>query len=921
VVQLTYAFFELDQWIASAEDKPTVASLTTEIRTLFSGYNGIDWREFVHNIVEYYYAGLALSAYFGGAQSFTEVLGLFTRWLLVVALVDTLEFNAELLSSPDDIYYALRWRILVLPDAIVLLLSTIRSQVRKSILVRKPGFADLYITREEWDHYEYAEIASIENILGGELKSRVHILVNQTTTTTTTDVTTTTLKEQDTTTTDLSQLQQQSTSDINLAAHIDGQVDTSGQYGPTQVDTHLGGSLDYSTASSQSKAVTQSHETVSRAVNRIEQTTRLIRTVSTLTRATDKEKHQFDNTKQTTPIVGIYRWVDQIQNVELDRYPHRLLMEFEIPEPGAWTRWLHLNDATATMINKPPLPLTVDGNPVTASNPVLRPTDILGDQLDVDNTPSPKYYQNFLVRYNATGASPPPAAFQVIAINIGYPSTADKDYTQVPFRYQSDTTTTVPPGYQASSWCASYQFSNLALPKFASGLLDMSVGGGKVQESTDYGTTGTEADHIIGEFEKGAVGPISQGEIPVAVQARNVNGFQINIEITCDLLDQTFKQWQLDTYGIILDAYNTMLQAYNDEKAGLKVQQTNLADAYSPEQNAVIIKQELKRQVIEMLIGTPFLGVQNAIDWDISGKTQPSTNLSVAAAVAPEIQFLEQAFEWETLSYICYPYYWADSSRWRELAGIQGNDPAFVDFLRAGSARVVLAARPGFENQVNFYVATGILWGAGPIPAPGDENYLSIADEIREQQQRPLDVTVIDAWQVRLPTTLIALEHDGLPSNPNPTILVITRIYPTSGAVGDVVTIVGSNFGPREDASIITFNGSAAKPLSWGPYRITMSVPAGATTGNVVVNVNALASNGVRFTVITPAVAAEPAPATLAAAPATTPAVAAEPAPATLAAAPATTPAVAAEPAPATLAASARSRAATKRNRTARPPS
>ena len=53
----------------------------------------------------------------------------------------------------------------------------------------------------------------------------------------------------------------------------------------------------------------------------MEQTTRQIRTVSTLTRSTDKEEHTFDNKEQSSPVVGIYRWVDQIQNVELDHIP------------------------------------------------------------------------------------------------------------------------------------------------------------------------------------------------------------------------------------------------------------------------------------------------------------------------------------------------------------------------------------------------------------------------------------------------------------------------------------------------------------------------------------------------------------------------------------------------------------------------
>ena len=45
------------------------------------------------------------------------------------------------------------------------------------------------------------------------------------------------------------------------------------------------------------------------------------------------------------------------------------------------------------------------------------------------------------------------------------------------------------------------------------------------------------------------------------------------------------------------------------------------------------------------------------------------------------------------------------------------------------------------------------------------------------------------------------------------------------------------------------FNGMAATPTSWSATSIVAPVPAGATTGNVVVTVSGVASNGVAFTV------------------------------------------------------------------------
>src|SRR6202453_3222728 len=86
--------------------------------------------------------------------------------------------------------------------------------------------------------------------------------------------------------------------------------------------------------------------------------------------------------------------------------------------------------------------------------------------------------------------------------------------------------------------------------------------------------------------------------------------------------------------------------------------------------------------------------------------------------------------------------------------------------------------------------------------------------------------------------------HHVVSSSPN-----ITSLNPNAGAVAAPVTITGTNFGATQGTSTVTFNGTAATPTSWSPTSIAAPVPAGATTGNVVVTVGGLASNGVNFTV------------------------------------------------------------------------
>jgi hypothetical protein len=130
---------------------------------------------------------------------------------------------------------------------------------------------------------------------------------------------------------------------------------------------------------------------------------------------------------------------------------------------------------------------------------------------------------------------------------------------------------------------------------------------------------------------------------------------------------------------------------------------------------------------------------------------------------------------------------------------------------------------------------------------------LSIADEIKSMQQGPLDVTVIDTWQVKLPTTLLWLENpDGLPKNPNPTIDTIpwiTSLSASSASVGDTITIFGTNFGDLAGASKVRFNDLVATYTRWSYTSIDVTVPMLASTGNVSVTVYGNASNSVPFKV------------------------------------------------------------------------
>lgn len=723
------ALVELDTWLTSRNNQPDILSFTEAVKNPATLVTTKDWwieREALRKRLT---ASVSQDA---------SVRAKPARMLLVMGLVELYASQPDRLRSAADVYNALRWRKLVLPPGDW-------PKARPLKLAHRVGFADLFVVRRQWNRYEAGEISHIENVLGGESKAREHVRTTEAEDIFTTETERTEVNEHDSQSTDRFELKTESDIDSTLAAHIEGKIDTSGQYGPTHIDTHIGGSLDYSVEQSESLATTQSHEIVARAATRVEEKVQTLRTSRSLVRVTETNKHALVN-KNQAPIVGVYRWVDRIDRVELVRYPHRFLVEFQVPEPAAWLRWAHRGDSDRGFRYERPSPFTRTGD---AQHDILSVTDI-----------NEGNYAMIASRYMTTGLKPPPDNSDVVvSVSLKRDAPDEEHQSDVVMFDSHNTTAAVPDRYQAATWRASIlSFPNPLQGGAPTATIYVSVGAGEPQSLTR-----TLPETPTGNIN-GSVGPISIGNVPVAVMANMVWGYTINVEITCSPRRGSREQWQAETYDRIAAAYDIMLRRYDEERSARDVQAGFLGGESSSERNKEIVREELKRQVIEMLTGSEFKG-KNAL---VKSADQPKTNLTQAMDVASEIQFLEQAFEWENMTYVLYPYYWADQERWRELQSIEVKDTDFSRFLRCGSARVVVPARPRFADEVQFYIYFGVIWGGGLVPVPGDEEYLSVAEEIKSQQLAPADGTVLDSWEVRLPTTLVWLQNKTpLPKNDN----------------------------------------------------------------------------------------------------------------------------------------------------------
>jgi hypothetical protein len=104
------------------------------------------------------------------------------------------------------------------------------------------------------------------------------------------------------------------------------------------------------------------------------------------------------------------------------------------------------------------------------------------------------------------------------------------------------------------------------------------------------------------------------------------------------------------------------------------------------------------------------------------------TETAFAAVAKHEntVRFINQAIEWENVVTFLYSYFWDAPEGWEFVRNLQHPDAGRQAFLRAGSARVVLTVRKGWEEAWMRFAESGF---TDPCHNPG-QPYLSIAREI-----------------------------------------------------------------------------------------------------------------------------------------------------------------------------------------------
>jgi hypothetical protein len=651
-------------------------------------------------------------------------------------------------------------------------------------VVHAAGFRELHAVRQHIRRYELTEIARVENILAGETRthSQKHTLSNETDVTVTTS--TTTEKSTELTTTDhvaiSNEASQQVKQDTKLDAGVHAQYDGGGSY-KLQTDLTLG--YENSSDSTKKFSSNVAKDVTQKAVNKVTQQVIETQTKKIIETFEELESQQFQN-QGATNTGGIYQWLQKVYLAQVFNLGRHMLLEIMVPEAGA--SLLAAAAMPPSNVTKPvrPEPLGVRNN--FGGTLVFIP--LSPEQLTFDPNDATYFYGHWIAKYQVTGVTPPPPADIVIAKSIA--AKRDDDIGQV----LSSDTIKVDDGYQANKVRVMAAWLGYKPTLGGSNsMVEITVGSNGFHFDGTSGNYDTKWDNDYAgarTFDYG-VTPGERSQIPVAVAASWVEHVSANIEVVCSRTDDLLAAWKIATYEKIVAAWEKLESDYQSALDKLAQQATSSGPlgAADPDTNRTNERIELKRSCIAIMDNSNATvdGVApNVAVADSTAKpVLPEPILDKSQTLGASVRWFEQAFEWENIAYVLYPYFWGRRTTWVDRLNLQVDDPLFKQFLQAGYARVVVPVRLGFEPTVLFYLNCGLPWLGGGLPVLGDKVqtplYLDIADEIRTLtgggEPGETAVPIGDPWEYSLPTGLLMLRADatlpewhrkGLPSDAPP---------------------------------------------------------------------------------------------------------------------------------------------------------
>jgi hypothetical protein len=613
--------------------------------------------------------------------------------------------------------------------------------------LRTVGVADLLVVKQHLTGYERTDVAHIENVLAGETKTRTHRALDRTEEILTLEHETIQEHQTELETAERFELNREMSRTVQRDQEFGFGLSVSGKYGPTvEFTSNLEASTSTSSEESARSATRYAKDVVSRSLDRVVERVREERVRRVVREQEETNLHELKNTTKDH-VSGVYQFVEKVYESQIFNYGIRAMFDFMIPEPASYLWYL---EGTESNLKLPTPPPRLDSFAPDAS--AIHDTNYLA----------------LAARFQADGVEPPPPYFVTAAASIVHGQDAPDDGEEGHPRSVLEKDVAVPEGYRPMRALV----RPLALTDDS---LTLAINVGHARRvftpgssQIDLGGHRLGASDISLDLFSDSLPYDAQSKLPVQVVAFETNSYAVAVEVIFIRTPEAYQKWQIKTYGRLSAAYQDLVAKYEATVADLEAQaaadKANAPSRFSapPSQNLKTIRTELKKHCISIVTR------QRYESFDVVQEADPPYfDFDDAAERGAFTRFFEQAFEWDQLQYVCYPYFWSRGDRWASRFLRDDVDPVFLEFLQAGAARVVVPVRSGFEVAVTHYLETLDIWnGDGEPPQIHDPLYLPIVTEIQERTGAPQgELPVGEPWTTRLPTPLAILRRqDDLPA-------------------------------------------------------------------------------------------------------------------------------------------------------------
>ena len=505
-------------------------------------------------------------------------------------------------------------------------------------------------------------------------------------------------------------------------------------------------SFNFNSQSSREDATSQAIEIARSITQKVQE--KLIQKTTARRRSLSRKEFEdiieqgFDNRMGEDHVVCVYRWIDKIMNNYLVNYGKMEVIEFELPEPPRCfiaAQEVQQEEQEFKM-RRPKRP---------------RQMGLRGPR-SINN----RNYRRFSAAYGIELEPPPRQSIMLsrgFADSMGLVGSGD-EAEQSPNRAKTYNELAVPEGYVATTVWVEADYEDALIEDgnvfSGGGFISVSVGNSDFKKPSQF---------LVADLNK------LEGTVPVSVMSKGAGAFAVQVTIECRRKGSLYDQWQIQAYSKLMDAYRALKAEYDDKRAEHEEEFDKVVDL-NPRFRKQVMERELKRLCISMIADQLDL----TLTADHYGAAEegelPPINYGPSLDRHAElVRFLEQAVNWNLMSYIFYPYFYAKEDRWADKIALEATrDRLFAAFLSSSMGRVLVPIRPGFEAAFSIFLETGQAWfGDGFVMDSENDLYLSLADEMSSGRE---EVVIEHRWQTKLATNHTILQDaaaamigEGLP--------------------------------------------------------------------------------------------------------------------------------------------------------------